>query len=294
MNFLLPVISLRMRFLILFYVLTTFLAFLFTFFFFYLPPYFCHSLCSITHVIKFLFYPYGGFILQTVSYMWAQLHNYILQYNCVHYKALNCIWNWRNNIHWILIVDNTTTQLHLTLYNKHTRKWNILYEISKRKAKWIGHILCRNCLLQQVIEGKIKGGIEVIGRWGRRRRQLLDDLKGRRGYSHLKQEALESNMWRAGFGRGFGPVVRQTAEWMNENVFKILELSTLTSEWREFPSAPCLARKKTWRQLAVSMLLKSRAFLTCFRICFLPGSAKDLSAPLYYNSDVLSYPIVRA
>jgi len=38
---------------------------------------------------------------------------------------------------------------------------NILHEISKRKANWIGHILCRNCLLQWVIEGKIKGGIEV-------------------------------------------------------------------------------------------------------------------------------------
>jgi hypothetical protein len=35
---------------------------------------------------------------------------------------------------------------------------NILHEISKRKANWFGHILCRNCLLQQVIEGKIKGG----------------------------------------------------------------------------------------------------------------------------------------
>ena len=34
---------------------------------------------------------------------------------------------------------------------------NILHEISKRKANWIGHILRRNCLLKQVIEGKIKG-----------------------------------------------------------------------------------------------------------------------------------------
>jgi hypothetical protein len=41
---------------------------------------------------------------------------------------------------------------------------NILHEISKRKANWMGHILHRTCLLQQVIEGKIKGGIEVIGR----------------------------------------------------------------------------------------------------------------------------------
>jgi hypothetical protein len=52
----------------------------------------------------------------------------------------------------------------------------------------------------------------VTGRRGRRRRKLLDDLKDRRGYSHLKEEALDRTMWRAGLGRGFGPVVRQTAE----------------------------------------------------------------------------------
>jgi hypothetical protein len=62
------------------------------------------------------------------------------------------------------------------------------------------------------IEGKIKGGIEVRGRRGRRRRKLLDYLKERRGYSHLKEEALDRNMWRAGLGRRFGPVVRQTAK----------------------------------------------------------------------------------
>jgi hypothetical protein len=89
---------------------------------------------------------------------------------------------------------------------------NILHEISKRKANWIGYILRRNCLLQQVIEGKINGGMEVTGRRGRRRRKLLDDLKERRGYSHLKEEALDCNMWRARFGRVFGPVVRQTAK----------------------------------------------------------------------------------
>jgi hypothetical protein len=89
---------------------------------------------------------------------------------------------------------------------------NILHEISKRKANWIGHILRKNCLLLQVIEGKIKEGIEVTGRRGRRRRRLLEDLKERRGYSHLKEEALFRAMWRARFGRGFGPVVRQTTK----------------------------------------------------------------------------------
>jgi hypothetical protein len=53
-------------------------------------------------------------------------------------------------------------------------------------------------------------GIEVTGRQGRRCRKLLDVLKERKGYSHLKEEALDRNMWRARFGRGFGPVVRQT------------------------------------------------------------------------------------
>jgi hypothetical protein len=57
---------------------------------------------------------------------------------------------------------------------------NTLHEISKRKANWIGHILRKNCLLRQVIEGKIKEWIEVTGRRGRRRRKLLYDLRERR------------------------------------------------------------------------------------------------------------------
>jgi hypothetical protein len=89
---------------------------------------------------------------------------------------------------------------------------NILHEIRKRKANWIGNILRRNCLLQRVTEGKIQGGIEVTGRQGRKRRKLLDDLKERRRYCHLKEEALDRTMWRARFGRGFGPVVRHISK----------------------------------------------------------------------------------
>jgi hypothetical protein len=89
---------------------------------------------------------------------------------------------------------------------------NILLEISKRKANWIGHILRGNCLLRQVIKGKIKGEIEATGKQGKRRRKLLDYLKERRGYSHLTEEALDRTMWRARFGRGLGPVVRQTTK----------------------------------------------------------------------------------
>ena len=80
------------------------------------------------------------------------------------------------------------------------------------EANLIGHILCRNCLLKQVIEGKIKGEMEVTRRRGRRRRKLLDDLKDRRGYSHWKEEALDRTMWRNCFRGGFGPVVRRNNE----------------------------------------------------------------------------------
>jgi hypothetical protein len=89
---------------------------------------------------------------------------------------------------------------------------NIVHTIKRRKANWIGHILRRNCLLKHVIEGKLEGRIEVMGRRGRRRKQLLDDLKEKRRYWILNEDALDRTVWRTRFGRGYGPVVRQTAE----------------------------------------------------------------------------------
>jgi hypothetical protein len=100
------------------------------------------------------------------------------------------MWCWRRmEISWTDHVRNGEVLLRV----KEQR--NILHEISKRNANWISHSLRRNCLVQHVIEGKIKGGIEVTGKRGRIRRKLLDDLNERRGYSHLKQEALDRTMW---------------------------------------------------------------------------------------------------
>jgi hypothetical protein len=114
------------------------------------------------------------------------------------------MWCWRGmeNISWTDRVRNEEVLLRV----KEQR--NILHDINKWKANWIGHILRRNCLLQGVIEGKIKGEIDVTGRRGRRRKKLLDDLKERTRYCHLKEEALDRTVWRA----GCGPVIRQTAE----------------------------------------------------------------------------------
>ena len=57
------------------------------------------------------------------------------------------------------------------------------------------------------LEGKIKEQIEVTRRRGRRCKKLLVDLKDRRGYCQLKEDALDRTVWRNRFGRGFGPVV---------------------------------------------------------------------------------------
>jgi hypothetical protein len=60
--------------------------------------------------------------------------------------------------------------------------------------------------------------MEVTRGRGKRRKKLLDDLKDRRGYSHLTEEALDRTMWRNRFGGDFGPVVRQNTEWMNTDI----------------------------------------------------------------------------
>ena len=73
------------------------------------------------------------------------------------------MWCWRKmeKISWIDHVRNEEVLLRVN------EQRNILREIRKRNAIWIGHILHRNCLLKQVIEGKIKGEMDVMRRRGR-------------------------------------------------------------------------------------------------------------------------------
>jgi hypothetical protein len=67
------------------------------------------------------------------------------------------------------------------VFNRIKQKWNILHTITRRKANWFGHILCRNCLLKHIIKGKIKERIEVTRRLGEGCKELLDDVKEKRG-----------------------------------------------------------------------------------------------------------------
>ncbi|PNF14726.1 hypothetical protein B7P43_G08936 [Cryptotermes secundus] len=113
------------------------------------------------------------------------------------------MWCWRRmeKISWTDYVRNEEVLIRVS------EQRNILHEIRKRKANWIGHVLRRNCLLKEAIEGKIDGRIEVTRRRGRRRKKMLDDLGDRRGYCHLKEKALDRIKWRNCFERDCGPVV---------------------------------------------------------------------------------------
>jgi hypothetical protein len=110
--------------------------------------------------------------------------------------------------------------------NRVKEERNILQIIKRRKTHWIGHILRRNCLLKHDIEGRTEGRIEVKGRRGKRRKQILDDFKKTRGYWILKAEAIDGTVWRTRFGKGYGPVVRQTR--MNDDARPPGCLSTST------------------------------------------------------------------
>jgi hypothetical protein len=72
--------------------------------------------------------------------------------------------------------------------------------------------LATSCVETAFCKGKLEGRIEIMGRQGRRCKQLVDDLKKKRRYWKLKEEALDCTLWRTRFGRGYGPVVRQTTE----------------------------------------------------------------------------------
>lgn len=101
------------------------------------------------------------------------------------------MWCWRQKekISWIDCEKNEV--LHTVKEERH-----ILPTIKGLKAYWIGHTLCRNCLVKHGIEGQIEGRVEVRGRRGRRHRQLLDDPKEMRGYYKLKKESLNCTVWK--------------------------------------------------------------------------------------------------
>ena len=86
---------------------------------------------------------------------------------------------------------------------------NVVYTIKRWKATWICYFLNWNCLLKHISEAKIGEDIEVTGRRGKRRKQVLDYFQETRRYLKLKQNALDRSLWESFFGRGIGPVVNK-------------------------------------------------------------------------------------
>ena len=125
----------------------------------------------------------------------------------VHRKYMESseMWYWRGKeIRWADHVRNEEVL-------QKVKDRNILKTIKKkRNAKWIGPILCRYCLLKHFVEEKIEGRLEVTRRRQRRRKQLLYDMKQKRGYWKVKEEAFDRTLWRTRFGRVYGTLVRQT------------------------------------------------------------------------------------
>jgi hypothetical protein len=74
---------------------------------------------------------------------------------------------------------------------------SVLHVMKRKRANWIGHMVPRNCLLKQVMKGKIEG----TGRQGRRCKKLVEDLREKEKilkFESRKTElhSLEKLLWR--------------------------------------------------------------------------------------------------
>jgi hypothetical protein len=118
---------------------------------------------------------------------------------------------------------------------------NIVHTINRSEVKCIFQFLDRNIFLKHVIEGKIEGRIEVMGRRRRRHEQLLAGLKEKRGCCKLKEEVLDLILWRNCFVRGYRPVVRQTTGRMRINCTNNCALLGYyaVSSGNSLPIGPC-------------------------------------------------------
>ena len=128
-------------------------------------------------------------------------------------------------------------------------------------------------------------------RGGRRRKKLLDDLKERRGHSHLKEEALDRTMWRARFGRGFGPIVRQTTKWKNGQRFfssctrpdrSLVPPVSYSMDTGDLPPLVKLPGAWSWLIYLAPRLRMNGTKLLFLLHAFVPGQVKFTSFSSYY------------
>ena len=138
-------------------------------------------------------------------------------------------------------------------------------------------------------------------RQGRRRKQLLDNLKDKRGYCHLKEEAVDRNMWRHRFGRGFEPVVRQTTGLYIYNVGDCadvlwLQLRILCLAWgtsnRNAKDSVLLGYDCTWLGNRIPTFRRNMVFSSSrFEMSEIVLHRLEMSESVYSN-DSAPYPSV--
>jgi hypothetical protein len=97
------------------------------------------------------------------------------------------MWRWRR----MEKISRTDSVRNTEVLHRIKGERYIIHTRKRINTNWICHVLRRNCLLKHVTEVKIDGRIEMMGRRGRRRKQLLYDVKEReRGQCKLKEEGL--------------------------------------------------------------------------------------------------------
>ena len=99
------------------------------------------------------------------------------------------MWLWRRmeGVRW---EDRVTNEEVLKRVGE---KRQVIREIKKRKANWLGHVMRRDCLLRDAIEGTVEGKRMR----GRRRVQLMDDVRAGRKYCDIKNLAQNRDAWRS-------------------------------------------------------------------------------------------------
>ena len=112
--------------------------------------------------------------------------------NCI---VLTILFDWMSLIFmgFVVFISSQIQIQNQTIFFFCNNNWN--YNIQRRKVNWIGHILRRNCLRHDAVDGQMT----ELKRVGRRRTQLLNYLRNRRRYSELKEEAEDWKRWRRQF-----------------------------------------------------------------------------------------------
>ena len=103
-----------------------------------------------------------------------------------HLEAFE-MWVWRRmlKISWR---DHKTNEDVLRMVGEERA---LIKTIRRRQKNWMGHILRGKGLLKDIVEGKFEGRRPR----GRKRKSMLDDLKGGRTYSEMKRTAMNRKLW---------------------------------------------------------------------------------------------------